>query len=365
MRSITRFYGFTVALAALCLVVLGTAVQAQGDGGQGDLQQTRNQAGDLDRDRDRDQDQTQQYTKDQVQIRNRLHDRINASAGLSAEERAAMHANADACVDLDIPEADLDALFPGEENRHRISAQTMLRLQNRVMTAAREGLPVEPVVAKIQEGRTKGVPDALLEKACVRMENNVRTAHQIMKRAVDEGFVPPGDQTQTRHMNTEMAQQMWRGMNEEGYEQLRERARVRARDGQCGVEDLVSAGELTTRLMEAGVNRERATRFSGDALQKGYRAQEMRQLELVVAARAQRGEPMNGFMGDMEHCVGAGMQAGEMFNYMMRHGWMGPGDMYGPGGYQPTDSKGLGGHQGQGGGHGGHGGGSDDGSGGM
>ena len=357
MRNIIRFNGLVLALVALCLVVFGAAVRAQSDGGQGDVQQKRNQAGDLDRDRDRDQDQTKQYAKDQVQIRNRLHSRIDASVDFTADERSAMHANVDACLELGISEAGLEALFPGEDKRHRISAQTMLRLQNRVMTAAREGLPVEPVTAKIQEGRTKGVPDPLLEKACVRMENNVRTANQIMKRAIEDGLEPPKDQTQERHMHREMAQQMWRGMNEEGYEQLQERARLRLRDGQCGVEDLACAGELATRLMEAGVKRERAMQFSGDALQQGYRVQEMRQLQLVVAARHQRGEPMNGFMGDMEHCVGAGMGAGEMYNYMMRHGWMGPGDMYGPGGFHPTDPKGYGGgHMGDdGGGHGDHG----------
>jgi hypothetical protein len=353
MKSKFRFHGVALALVALSLLVFGTAVQAQGDGGQGDLQQTRKQAGDLDRDRDQDQDRTQQFSKDQVQIRQQLHDRIDADADLTADERAAMHANVDACLRLGIDGAELEALVPGEGKQHAISAQTMLRLQKRIMTAAQEGLPVDPVLAKIQEGRTKSVPDARLEQACVRMENNVRTADQIMKRAMEDGLEPPKDQTQNRHMHTEMAQQMWRGMNEEGYEQLRERARERLHDGQCGVGELVSAGELATRLMEAGVNRERAMRFSGDALQKGYNVQEMRQLQLMVAARHRRGEAMNGFMGDMEHCVGAGMGAGEMYNYMMRHGWMGPGDMYGPGGNQPTDSKGFGGHQGHGG-DGGH-----------
>jgi hypothetical protein len=188
------------------------------------------------------------------------------------------------------------------------------------------------------------------------MENHVRTANQIMKQAMNDGLEPPGDQMQNRRMHSEMAQQMWRGTKEGDYEQLRERARLRLRDGSCGVDDLVSAGELGTRLMEAGVERKRAMKFSGDALQQGFGRQEMRQLQVMVAARQQRGEPMARFMGDMEHCIGAGMGAGEMYNYMMRHGWMGPGDMYGPGGYQPTDPKGHGGKQGgHGGGHGGGG----------
>ena len=345
MKAIMKIHGPVLIMVALCLLVFGTAVQAQNDGGQGDL------------DRDRDQDRTQQFSKDQV--RNNLHDNVNAAAGLSDGERKQMHANVDACVDLDISQAGLEALFPGEQKQARVSAQTMLRLQNRVMTAAHEGLPVEPMVAKIQEGRTKGVPEPALEQACVRMENNLRTANQIMKHAVDEGFEPPRDQTQNRYMKTEMAQQMWRGTKEQDYDQLRDRARIRLRDGSCDVDDLVSAGELATRLCEVGVERQRALQLSGDALENGYRAREMRQLQLMVAGNQQGGGKMNQFMGDLEHCVGAGMGEGEMQNYMMRHGWMGPGDMYGPGGYDPADHKGHGGGgQDTGGddGHGGHGG---------
>jgi hypothetical protein len=332
---------------ALCVLVFGTAVQAQEDVGQGQLNRERARDGALDQNRAGEQDQDRDRDRDNW--RNQLHSRIDAATDLTAEEQAAMHANLNACFDLGIDETSVEAVFPGEGKRNRVSAQAMLRLQNRVMTAAREGLPVEPMLIKIQEGRTKGVAEPLLERACVRMEQNVRTAHRIMQKAQDEGFEPPKDGTQTRRMNGEMAQQMWRGMNEEGYEQIRERARLRLRDGDCGVEDLVAGGEVATRLLEAGVNRERATRFAGEALQQGYRTQQMHQLQVMVASRYQRGEPMDAFVGDMEQCLGAGMGAGEMYNYMMRHGWMGPGDMYGPGGYQPTDHKGLGGDKGDGG----------------
>jgi hypothetical protein len=350
-----------IGVLVLSLTVPVTAVLAQNEG-QGEGDRTRAQAGDLDR--DRDQDRTKQFTKDQ--IRERLHKNVDATEGLSAQEREQMHKNVDACVDLGISEAGLETLFSGEQTRSRISARTMLRLQERIKTAAQEGLPVDPVVSKIQEGQTKGVPEPLLEQACERMENHVRAANRILNRAAQEGFEPPNEPARKREAQKEMAQQMWRGMNEEGYEQLRTRARERVRDGECDVEDLVAAGELATRLMEAGVERKRAMNVSGDALQQGYRTAEMRQFQVMVAARHQRGESMDDFTGGMEHCVGAGMGVGEMYNYMMRHGWMGPGDMYGPGGYKPTDPKGFGGGddgKGTGGGHGDHGGGGGGGSG--
>lgn len=353
MRNTLRFHTLILAAVAVCLLVAGTGVWAQEEGDlnrlrEGSLDQER--AGYQDQDRDRDN------------WRNQLHKQIDAAPDLTPDQRATMHANLDACFELGVTDASLEAVFPGEDKRHHVSAQAMLRLQNRIMTAAREGLPVEPMLNKIQEGRTKGVPEPLLERACERMENHVRTANRIMQRAMDDGVEPPRDQTQSRRMQKEMAQQMWRGMDEEGYDQLRERARLRLRDGECGADDLVAAGEVATRLLEAGAERQRAVRFSGEALRQGYRAQELRRIQLMVAAQHQPGKSLDGFFGDMEHCVGAGMGAGEMYNYMMRHGWMGPGDMYGPGGYHPTDHKGHGGgnqgggdHQGGGGSPGGGG----------
>jgi hypothetical protein len=222
---------------------------------------------------------------------------------------------------------------------------------------------VEPLLAKAQEGRTKGVPGPALEGACNRMEQYTRTASRVMNQFQQSGIEPPHDGAQQRRMQGEMAQQMWRGLQEPDYDRLRERAqeRLRLRDGSCDAEDVVAAGEVTTRLLEAGVERNRAVEFSGDAIQQGYRYQEMRQIQIMVAARSQRGETMGKLLDDMEHCVGAGMGPGEMYGYMIRHGWMGPGDMYGPGGQQPTDTRGHGSGMGgsgtdTGNGHGGGGG---------
>ena len=361
MKKYLRYQTLLITALALCALVIGTGVQAQNDG-QGTLTRDRSQdgVGDVTRDQARDGAQQHDRDRDRDRAKAEMHGRIDAAPGLTTEERGQMHANLDACFDLGVSEAGVGAVFPGEENRHRVSAQAMLRLQNRVMTASREGLDVESMLAKVQEGRTKGVPEPLLEQACERMENHVRTANRIMEKAKEEGFEAPQVQTQNRRMQKEIAQQMWRGMNEDGYERIRERAQLRLRDGDCSVDELTAAGEVATRMLEAGVNRERAMSLSGDALQQGYQTREMHQLQVMVASRHQRGEPMDEFMGGMEHCINAGMGPGEMYNYMMRHGWMGPGDMYGPGGYQPMNHKGYGGGSDGGdggdGGHGGHGG---------
>jgi len=282
------------------------------------------------------------------QIRQRIQAGIASESGLTAAERRTMQTNLEACLDLDLSAAELEALFPIEGQQQRLSTRAQLRFQNRILATAAEGLPTEPLSAKIQEGQIKGVPEPMLEQVCERIENQIRAAHRVMTRARDAGIEPAGDPVQERRMIQEMAQHMWRGMHEDGLNHLCEQARLRQRGGSCNSEDLISASETATRLHEEGVDSERAVRFVGEALQQGFRATEMRELRYLVMARHQQGDSIEGFMKDLERCLGQEMGTQEMYRHMWRHGWMGPGDMQGPGGQRHIDDIGGGGpgHQG-------------------
>jgi hypothetical protein len=295
------------------------------------------------------------------QLRHQMHSEIDAAGHLSMQERQTMHANLDACFQMNMPGPMLRAAFPGSSHG-QMSGEAMIGLQNSVMATGRDGLPVEPMLAKIQEGRTKGVPAPALERACDRMAGYLRAADRIMTQSREHGLEPPKDPVQQRRMHQEMTMQMWRGMSEEGYDQLGDQARMRLRDGNCGIADLVSAGEVATRLQEEGVAGKRAVQVTGEALRHGYRANEMMQLQYMVMNRQRSGGTIDGFMGDMEYCLGSGMQVGQMYEYMMQHGWMGPGHMGGPWGSQHMNNMGGPGNDGCGGGMGDddhHGGGGD------
>lgn len=306
-----------------------------------------------------DQDRTRE------QIRERIRQRIDAAPDLTEAGRAEMRANLDACINLGVSDASLGAIFPGDPGRREISTQTMLQMQKQVRVTAESGLPVEPMLAKVQEGRTKGAPDPALEQACQRMENNVRAADRIMAQARQDGVKPAKDPGQERQMIREMAQQMWRGTSPGEMDQLCERARERLRDHECSMDDLVAASETATRLREEGVERRRAMQVSGEALRQGYTAAQIRQLQYMMIYRHQNGRSIDALVDDFEYCLGAGMDASHMYQHMMQNGWMGPGDMQGPGGSRPIDDQGHGPGSGSGGHHGDDPGGSDGGMGGS
>jgi hypothetical protein len=279
------------------------------------------------------------------QLRQRLHSEIDAAGHLSMQEKQTMHANLDACNQMNMPVPMLQAVFPGSSHR-QMSGEAMIGLQNRVMAAGRDGLPVEPMLAKIQEGRTKGVPASGLDHACDRMDGYLRAADRIMTQSRQHGLQPSEDPAHQRRLHQEMAMQMWRGMSEDAYGHLGQQAHLRLRDGSCGIADLVWAGEVATRLQEEGVAAGRAVRVTGEAVRRGYRVNEMMQLQYMVMNRQRTGGTIDAFMGDMEYCLGSGMQVGQMYEYMMQHGWMGPGHMGGPWGAQHMDNVGGPGHHG-------------------
>jgi hypothetical protein len=322
-------------------------------------------AQDQDRTRDQVQDQLrlhdgtgdQQGDPDRLQLRQQIRDGIAEAPGLSAEERGQMTQNLETCLQLGLGERELKTLFPAGEASDPLQARTRLRLQNRVLAAAGEGLPTEPVLAKIQEGLMKGAPEHALEQAALRMEAHVRTANRVMTQAVQDGVEPTGDPTRTRQLVRQMAQNMWSGLNEGDMEQLRQQARLRLRDGSCGVEELAAATETAVQLNAEGLQRARAVRLAGEALQQGYTAQEMRQLRFMVLANHQNGGPVDEIAGDLERCLGEGMGWQEMAQHMFQAGWMGPGEEHEPGGHNPIDDAGGGPGDHQGGSGGQHGGG--------
>jgi hypothetical protein len=327
--------GFTIAVLVIALASTMTVAVAQ------------------------DQDMTRE------QVREQIRERIDQCDQLNEQLREQMRNNLRECERLGLTSDELEAIFPGAEGAKGPNAEAMIRVQNRVMKMVREGLPADAVIAKFGEGALKGAQGPALDSACERMENHVRAANRVMKRVREESGEPAGEPVQTRRMTRELAQQMWRGLGEGDYERLCERARKRLRDGSCDLEDIVAGGETATRLLEQGVDRGRAVDIPGDALRKGYRTQEMRHLQFMVMARRHASQ-LDDFVADLEHCLGLGMGMGEMYQHMMQNGWMGPGDVGGPGGFQPGDDRGHGpGHGGDtdDGQHGGNGGGNGSGGG--
>jgi hypothetical protein len=317
-------------LAGMILAVLlsGPAVPLAQAGGGGDpglaARQDSKSAGDQARDRARD----------------RIQERIQNARDLTYGERASMSENLEALLRTGEAANGLDAVFPREGRGRQLSTEAMLKLQSRLRVMAQDGLPLEPVLGKVQEALMKGVPDAGLVQASQRVETQVREASRIVAQARADGIRTPGDPRREHQVIRDLAQQMWRGTSASDVTALLARARTRARSGATTMDDVVAASETATRLREEGVESRRAVQVASEALRQGYGTKEMRQLQYMLVYRHRQGRGVSGLVDEFERCLNSGMDGPHMYQYMMQGGWMGPGDMQSPGGTRPIDDQG-------------------------
>ncbi len=312
-----------VALLAVAGTVVSAAAQDQGDAAQfRNREETRN---------------TAQAPQGDA-LHQRIRERIEKEEGLQTQERERLREHLEECKRLGLEDEKIAALFDESQPLRR-----QIRAQERVLAMAREGLPIEPVTLKLQEGRRKGASEEVLERICARMEEHVRAANRVMERARAEGLAP-GNPDDERRRTREMAMHMWRGLREEDMDQLRERAHLRLRDGSCTTGELVAAAETASKLKEMGIERHRAVRLAGEALQYGYTAREMRQLGWMVMTAHMHGGPNDEVFDTLERGIRNQHQLAEMMQQMWQRGWMGPGDEHGGrGGYSPmNDARGGG-----------------------
>ncbi len=309
---------------------------------------------------------------DQLQTRDQLltryMDRVNEYDKTSDQQRDRLRQNLKDCVELQIPQDQLEVLFP--EDAQQYSAQARLKMQNSVLELARKGMPTDLLCDKIAEGSMKHAPEAAVEGAVTRMEGFTRHAHQYLNQAREEGIEELGGPRVRRQLERGVALNMWRGLNEAELDQLRDRARDRLRDGSCTLVDLAAASETATELKELGLPSERALGLCGEALQQGYEGREMRQIGQMFMAAHMNGGDENQLCNELQQRIQQREQMGQMMQAMQGQGWMGPRQMgHDYGGGSPVDEVMGGGHHGDGmqggGGMGGDGGGMGGGGGGM
>jgi hypothetical protein len=278
----------------------------------------------------------QDATDDPEQLRQRIRDRIRAESGMDEAQRLQMENQLERCLRLGLSDDQVEGLFPMPGARNGMTSSNMLRMQQRLLDAADEGMPVDLLAGKVREGRMKGADPEAIEAAVARMEEHLRLARREMRRAVEQGLTP-GEEHAERHLQRGLALDIWRGLHEGDLVHLREQARLRARDGSCSTTELAAAAETATALMEQGQDRLRVREMLGEGLRQGYTAEEMRRIGTMAQAAHRRGGPPEEVLAMLEEQLQQGAQLEEMVRQMMRHGWMGPGDMQGHGAHSPVD----------------------------
>jgi hypothetical protein len=275
----------------------------------------------------------------------RIEARIMANGDLTEPERSQMQVNLRACRALGLEPEVIAPLFEvGGPQGYQPA--TALRLQSEVIRAARGEYPMQPLMAKIQEGRMKGARDDALVRTAGSVVDGMAAADGMLASAAGDGLEPPGGPSDRAAQIRIVSRAMWRGLTPEDGAHLRLRAQERLAHGPVSTADLAAAAETTVRIREQGGRPDEALRLAGAALAAGYGADDLAELARAVTSGSLAGADMGAFLGDLGARVEAGLEAGALHRYIQQSGWMGPADAPGAGGPpvggQPGDGPGSG-----------------------
>ncbi len=291
-----------------------------------------------------------------------IRENIRQHSGLDEAQREQMMANLDRCLDQGLSADQVQTLFPAADFADQDRAQYMLAHQNRILGVGEAGLPMEPMMEKMREGRMKRVRPQMMDRVLAQTDHNIRIADRVMRETIAGGVRPAGRNGEMSDAVVDLSRCLWDGLQEQDMEHLGENARLRARDGGCGLDEFVAANQAATRFAQSGVDREHAVNMAAEAMHNGYSAQDMRTMGDMMMTSAHMDGDHQTMMDSMDDWIHEGVSMDEMTEHMMDGGWMGPADMMGPGGHHPMNDMGMGGagHDGGMGGdhdHGGMGGG--------
>jgi len=221
---------------------------------------------------------------------------------------------------------------------HNFSQQQILQAHTILMNAQKQGLQTEPIMNKAQEGCAKQVqPEAI-----------VRAMEQVQARsafAVQQAKTITNDRAKANQMATILADSMAAGMTRGDSGRIMQALQARARNmTKNHAEDLALQTFMTTRMMaRLGMQSKSVTDSVCQALQQGYTAQEMHNMQNTIMANSRHSFSESFSRG---HSSNAGQHSGQegMGGHGGASGGGGMGGGSGPGG------GGMGGGSGPGGG---------------
>jgi len=208
-----------------------------------------------------------------------LGDAVDEGLSLQATEQLRIHTRA--MIQAGVASPDAVKMTRAMEDRQFPVAE-ILRAQETVMKALREGLPAGPLLNKAQEGMTKGVPAPGITQAMER--TRTRYEHAYRNAAALTGNGPDAKKT-----GEVIAEALAAGLAEPDADRILDQLRTRTKDR---IHQLAQECYLTSKVM-AGyrVPSEAVTNTVCSALQSGYRVQDLETLRTMFMKRAKLGNP--------------------------------------------------------------------------
>jgi len=206
---------------------------------------------------------------------------------LSADDKAALLEASGRALKAGIPADDVEIIITrGREQR--VDAKTTRDLLDTATRVQERGLPVRPVLNRIEQGLSKGVPPERVSAASERLAEKIAEAEPIVSGLVRGGVKAESGRDREYAIET-VARALEKSVSKDAITGAGER--VKERRGSVALFD--KAVHTMTNLMDSGMSSESASRIVHEAVKKGFSEKDLTRMERDVVEGLKRGKQMD------------------------------------------------------------------------
>lgn len=239
-------------------------------------------------------------------------------SSLPQERKASLLKKSSDAIRAGIPSADI-AVIVKRGLARGVEGRTVEDFIQSAVRAKEQNLPVRPVLDRVQQGLSKGVPPERISGSAKRLIENLTVADRIV-----DSFSRSGLKAERAADRENGTQAVARALERAIPEDTINRIGARAIQKRASLATFNASVNTVTTFVEMGMSPEQASKLINKAMDKGYSEKEMIGMERDMSFMMREGWMMNDAMRSMETMMNRGFP-GDM------HKGMGTGPAPGPG----------------------------------
>lgn len=221
-------------------------------------------------------------------------------SGFPVEEQNAIQEETALALKAGVPAADLKIIISRSRKRG-LAGPAVRELIGTAARAAREELPLQPVLDRMEQGLAKGVPAERITAATRQLVENLAIAGPLVDRLAGEGLRPRSPQERAYAVET-VARALESSIPGDVVGETG-KAAVRLR---LTLSQLDRAVRSMTFFVRSGLPIDSAERIIRAAMQQGFREKEFSRLERNVGGMFRTGRSIDEIVHDAEREIGRG-----------------------------------------------------------
>ena len=221
-------------------------------------------------------------------------DRALRTSSLSRTEQAEVQARAASAIGAGVPAEDVEVIVSRATARG-MDAGTINRFLDLGASAKKEGLPAGPVLDRIEQGLSKGVPAERIHAATERLEQKLAEARPVVDGFIKSGMRSRGIAERDAAI-TSAARALEKNMTRTDIESIG--SAVQGKKGSLAL--FAGAVETAAYFTGSGMSPKSASHLVGNAVVKGYSSRDLDSLVKRMDSEMKRGAKADDIAAKME-----------------------------------------------------------------